>query len=164
MPKVCGIPIDAMKLAEPSTNAPTLAPSPPAVVQEAYRASQASVPSNVPPSLGMPRASPATQARITRVARKPSVSMLPNPTNLASFSHFICLLEVPLATRQWNPLHAPQAIVINKKGKISGASAGSISIIGAAIVSSGLTPSTGAPPMNAAAMSPTTMSKSTENN
>ena len=34
------------------------------------------------------------------------------------------MLLVPLLTRQWNPLQAPQAIVINRKGKIGGAFAG----------------------------------------
>ena len=69
-----------------------------------------------------PRPIPATQARMTRVARNPSVSMEPYPTNWASLSDLICLEEVPEETRQWKPETAPQAIVMKRKGKSQGAS------------------------------------------
>ena len=50
--------------------------------------------------------------------------MEPYPTNWASASHLICFDEVPLDTRQWKPLTAPQAMVMKRKGKIQGAPSG----------------------------------------
>ncbi len=109
------------KLLAPSTNALTFAPSPFELPQSAYLEFHASTPvSKVPSDVVYPSPRPATQARITRTARKPSVSMDPKPTNLASVSHLSCLDEVPDETRQWKPETAPHAMVTKRKGNMRG--------------------------------------------
>lgn len=111
----------ARKLLAPTTKALTLGPRPWELPQSAYLVFQASTPvRSVPSAVVNPRPSPATQARMTRTARKPSVSMEPKPTNLASVSHLSCLEEVPEETRQWKPEMAPQAMVTKRNGKIRG--------------------------------------------
>ncbi len=69
---------------------------------------------------------------------------------------------MPLLTRQWNPLTAPQAMVMNKNGKIGGAPGGFRFHAGATISSfTRCAPSTGgAPPMNDATTRPTTIKPS----
>src|SRR5690606_27154392 len=66
------------------------------------------------------------------MAKKVSINMPPKPTSLTSSSLSICLDVVPEATREWNPLIAPQAIVTNNTGKIkpkfSGATVTDVSI------------------------------------
>ena len=55
---------------------------------------------------------------ITRTANNDSSNMEPYPTCNISFSFLICLELVSLDTREWKPLTAPHAIVINKVGNI----------------------------------------------
>ena len=148
-------PSAARKLLAPTTNALTLAPRPLELPQSAYLVFQASTPvRNVPSAEVNPRPSPATQARMTRTARKPSVSMEPKPTNLASVSHLSCLDDVPEETRQWKPETAPQAMVTNRKGKIRGKflAVTFSSMAGATISSGGRMPSgvSGLPPKSPA--------------
>jgi len=57
---------------------------------------------------------------ITRVARNPSTSIAPYPTNSASFSSLSCFALVPEATREWKPESAPQAMMrgtVGQKGE-----------------------------------------------
>ena len=71
-------PNDVRKLLEPTTNAPTLAPRPFELPQSEYLLFQASAPvRNIPSAEVNPKPSPATQAKMTRTARKPSVSIDP---------------------------------------------------------------------------------------
>jgi hypothetical protein len=50
-------------------------------------------------------------------ATNDSISIPPYPMSRASLSRRSILGVVPLETRAWNPLMAPQAIVMNAKGK-----------------------------------------------
>jgi len=77
---------------------------------------------------------------------------------MASDSRDSCLLLVPLLTKQWNPLIAPQAIVINKNGRMGGASdGGDVTIAGAEAIKS-------ADPLKHATIRPVTSSASAKSN
>src|SRR5688500_4119343 len=45
-----------------------------------------------------------------------SSGLAPYPTGRTSRSLRTCLLVVPLETMEWNPLHAPHAIVLTRNG------------------------------------------------
>jgi hypothetical protein len=68
------------------------------------------------------------------------------------------LEDVPEETRQWKPEIAPQAIVINRKGKIEGAPSGEKLKAGATISNAGRSAPgvNAAPPKKQAAKSPRT--------
>src|ERR1700756_1296326 len=65
-------------------------------------------------------------AMIAMIATADSAIMAPYPTIRVSVSRAMSLGVVPLEIREWNPLMAPQAMVMNAKGKIFPAKMGPV--------------------------------------
>src|SRR5690625_3210536 len=79
-------------------------------------------------------AAPAVTASSAPTARLPSPMAPTLPTYRASVSLSSCFDVVPDDTREWKPDTAPQAIVMNRNGKIDGVPSGTSLNAGAEIV------------------------------
>src|ERR1700756_1068881 len=65
-------------------------------------------------------------AIVAMIATADSAIMAPDPTIRGSVSRAMSLGVVPLEIREWNPLMAPQAMVMNAKGNIFPAKMGPV--------------------------------------